>query len=66
MPRRSQTVVRTLIGAARRVGAFVQAMETSPFEALDDRLQRLEVRLANIEGQRAPLSSEPARRARGA
>ena len=65
MSNQTETAMRLLKGAARRVWAFVQAIEASPFGALDDRLQQLEVRLADLEALReSPTVSDVARAVR--
>lgn len=59
MSTQSKNTFRLFKDAARRVGAIVQAMDASPFEMIDDRLQRLEVRLAALESKRAsPATSD--------
>jgi len=49
MRTQSQIAFQRFKDVARRLGAFMQALDTSPLEAIDDRFQRLEVRLADLE-----------------
>jgi hypothetical protein len=66
MSNNSETRSRFLKRAAQRVGAVLQAMESGPLAALDDRLHRLETRLAHLESRRAsPNEAGLARLPRG-
>ena len=61
MSAQTETAHERFKGVARRVGAIVGAMEESPFETLEQRIRRLECRLADLEAAQEP-PTEAARR----